>query len=111
WPSKRRTVRATASGVRSRMANEHEMEVLQGITRISPVDVETLADDLRETIEEQRRTRGAPLYPYLFYARNPAYFRAAQRMWAAMQQETKRVPGTLRALLNRRVAWWNRCEF
>ena len=42
---------------------------------------------------------------------NPAYFRAAKGMWAALQQETTRVPGTLRGLLNRRVAWWNGCEF
>ena len=62
-------------------------------------------------IEEQRKLYGAPLYPYLFYGRNPAYFRAAQRMFATMQQEMKRVPATLRALLNRRVAWWNGCEF
>ena len=85
--------------------------MLEGKTRIPPVDVETLPDDLRETLEEQRKLRGAPLYPYLFYARNPEYFRAAQAMWAALQQETKRVPVTLRALLNRRVAWWNGCEF
>ena len=78
---------------------------------IRPVDVETLPDDLRETLEEQRKLRGAPLDPYLFYARNPAYFRAAKAMWAALQQETKRVPVTLRALLNRRVASWNGCEF
>jgi alkylhydroperoxidase family enzyme len=70
-----------------------------------------LPDDLRETLEEQRKLRGAPLYPYLFYARNHAYFRAAKAMWAALQQETKRVPVTLRALLNRRVASWNGCEF
>jgi len=50
--------------------------MLEG-TRIPPVDIETLPDDLRETLEEQRKLRGAPLYPYLFYARNPAYFRAA----------------------------------
>ena len=80
-------------------------------TRIPPVDVETLPDDLRETLEEQRKLHGAPLYPYLFYARNPAYFRAARGMWTALQQETKRVPVGLRALLNRRVAWWNGCEF
>ncbi len=85
--------------------------MLQGKTRISPVDVETLPDDLRETLEAQRKLYGAPLHPYLFYARNPAYFRAARAMWAALQQDTKRVPGTLRALLNRRVAWWNGCEF
>jgi len=42
--------------------------MLEGQTRIPPVDVETLADDLRETLEEQRRLYGAPLYPYLFYA-------------------------------------------
>ena len=85
--------------------------MLEGITRIPPVDAETLPEDLRETLEEQRKDRGAPLYPYLFYARNPAYFRAAKAMFAALSQETKRVPVTLRALLNRRVASWNGCEF
>ena len=80
-------------------------------TRIPPVDIEALPADLRETLEEQRTRWGEPLYPYLFYARNPAYFRAAKGMWAALQQETTRVPGTLRGLLNRRVAWWNGCEF
>lgn len=85
--------------------------MLQGKTRIPPVAIEALPDDLRKTLEEQRKLYGAPLNPYLFYARNPAYFRAAQRMFATMQQEMKRVPATLRALLNRRVAAWNGCEF
>jgi len=85
--------------------------MLEGKTRIPPVDIETLPDDLRETLEEQRKLRGAPLYPYLFYARNAAYFRAATAMWAALQQETKRVPAALRAMINRRVASWNACEF
>ena len=85
--------------------------MLEGRTRIPPVDVETLPDDLRATLDEQRQLRGAPLYPYLFYARNPADFRAAKAMWAVLQQETKRVPAALRALLNRRVAWWNSCAF
>src|SRR5262249_34225653 len=88
-----------------------EVAMLEGKTRIPPVDIETLPDDLRETLEEHRERYGGPLYPYLFYARNPAYFRAAKAMWAALQQETKRVPATLRALLNRRVASWNGCEF
>jgi alkylhydroperoxidase family enzyme len=85
--------------------------MLQGKTRIPPVDIKTLPDDLRKVLEEQGKLYGAPLYPYLFYARNPAFFRAAQTMWAALQQQTKRVPGTLRGLVNRRVAWWNGCEF
>ena len=85
--------------------------MLKGTTRIPPVDVETLPEDLRDTLEEQRKFRGAPLYPYLYYARNHAFFRAATGMWAALTQGTKRVPGTLRALVNRRVAWWNGCEY
>jgi alkylhydroperoxidase family enzyme len=85
--------------------------MLEAETRIPPVDIETLPDDLRETLEEQRTLHGEPIYPYLFYARNPAYFRAAKGMWAALQQETTRVPAALRALLNRRVAGWNGCEF
>jgi alkylhydroperoxidase family enzyme len=85
--------------------------MLEGKTRIRPVDIETLPDDLREILEGQRKRYGAPLYPYLFYARNAVYFRAAHAMWTTLQQETKRVPGTLRALLNRRVAWWNGCEY
>jgi AhpD family alkylhydroperoxidase len=85
--------------------------MLEGKTRIAPVDAEACPDDLRETLDEQRRLWGAPLYPYLFYARHPAYFRAAKAMWAALQEEAERVPAMLRALLNRRVAWWNGCEY
>ena len=91
--------------------DEDEVALLEGKTRIPPVDVETRPDDLRKTLEEQRKLWGAPLYPYLFYARNPAYFRVANTMWAALQEDAKRVPGPLSALLNRRVAWWNGCEY
>jgi alkylhydroperoxidase family enzyme len=85
--------------------------MLEDTTRIPPVDVDTLPADLRETLDEQRELYGAPLHPYLFYARNPAYFRAAKAMFAALQHETKRVPAAMRGLLNRRVASWNACEF
>jgi AhpD family alkylhydroperoxidase len=88
-----------------------EAAMLEGKTRIPPVDVKARPGDLREALEEQRKLWGAPLYPYLFYARHPPYFRAAMAMWAALQEDAKRVPGTLRALLNRRVAWWNDCEY
>ena len=66
--------------------------MLEGRTRVPPVDVETLPDDLREVLEEQGKRWGAPLYPYLYCARNPAYFRAAHGMWMALQQETTRCP-------------------
>lgn len=104
-------VRRTALQWATAKPDDQEVAMLQGKTRIPPVDIETLPDDLREVLEEQCKRYGAPLHPYLFYARNPAFFRAAQAMWAALRQATKRVPGTLRALLNRRVAWWNGCEF
>src|SRR5262249_48047487 len=114
-PSRRfdhhRSTQRASDRVACKNRGQQEVAMLEGKTRIPPVDIETLPDDLRETLEEQEKLRGAPLYPYLFYARNPAYFRAAKAMWAALQQETKRVPVTLRALLNRRVASWNGCEF
>jgi uncharacterized peroxidase-related enzyme len=80
-------------------------------TRIPPVDAEALSEDMRAVLEEQRKLRGGPLYPYLFYARNPAYFRAAQTMWSTLRKDTQRVPETLRPLLNRLVAGRNGCEF
>src|SRR5665213_673188 len=85
--------------------------MLAGETRIPPVAIETCPADLRETLGEQRKLWGKPLYPYLFYARHPPYFRAANIMWTALQEEATRVPGTLRALINRRVAWWNHCDY
>ena len=80
-------------------------------TRISPVDVETLPDDLRSELEEQRGLNGEPLYPYCSMRATLRTFVPRRAMWTALQQETKRVPGALRALLNRRVAWWNGCDF
>jgi len=80
-------------------------------TRIDPLDQDALPEDLRATLAEQTRLYGAPLHPYLFYARNPGYFRAAKQMFAVMQKEMTRVPAVLRALLNRRVAAINGCEF
>jgi AhpD family alkylhydroperoxidase len=80
-------------------------------TRLAPMTVERCAADLRAVLDEQCTAFGAPLYPYLLYARHPPYFRAAHAMWAALQEQATRVPGALRALVNRRVAWWNRCEY
>jgi alkylhydroperoxidase family enzyme len=78
--------------------------------RIAPVDVEKVPDDIKAAFEGQTKLWGEPLHPYLFYAHAPGFFRAAQGMWSAVHG-AKRVPATLKALLNRRVAWWNGCEF
>ena len=79
-------------------------------TRIAPVDVDTVPDDIKAAFEGQKKLWGAPLLPHLFYAHNPVFFRAAQGMWGAVHA-SKRVPAPLKALVNRRVAWWNGCEF
>src|SRR5215472_3828688 len=91
--------------------DEEVVAMLEGKTRIPPAEVAACPDDLRETLKEQEKRWGAPLHPYLFYARHPPYFRAARAMWAALQEDAKRLPDTLRALVNRRVAWWNGCEY
>ena len=101
----------TEDGMPATTPADPELCRLEVAARLPLVDVDTLPDDLRDTLEDQRKLYGAPLHPYLFYARNPAYFRAAKAMWAALQQETKCVPAGLRALLNRRVASLNGCEF
>ena len=54
--------------------------MLEGKTRIPPVDIETLPEDVREVLEEQRKRWGAPLYPYLYYARNPPH-RCSMGLW------------------------------
>jgi len=48
--------------------------MLEGKTRIPPVDVETLPDDLRETLEEQR-----------FGGFRPAAFRYPDRTFRALR--------------------------
>jgi AhpD family alkylhydroperoxidase len=80
-------------------------------TRIPAVEIDSCPSDLRQTLEEQRAIWGHALYPYLFYARHAPYFRAAKAMWSALQEEATRVPAMLRALVNRRVAWWNHCDY
>jgi AhpD family alkylhydroperoxidase len=87
-----------------------DLAAQQSETRIPPVEVAALPPDLCAVLDEQRAIWGAPLHPYLYYARNGAYFRAAHAMWV-LQEGTMRTPAALRALINRRVAAWNRCDY
>jgi AhpD family alkylhydroperoxidase len=50
-------------------------------------------DDLRETLEGSASSGAHRSIPI------------------SCTRATKRVPGTLKALVNRRVAWWNGCEY
>ncbi|HYB69631.1 MAG TPA: hypothetical protein VEH80_03115 [Candidatus Bathyarchaeia archaeon] len=79
--------------------------------RIDGVSPEQVEDDyVRNVLAAQARTWGAPLLNHLVYARRPSIFRGARGMWTGIDGSGL-VDGRLQALLNRRVAALNGCEF
>lgn len=81
------------------------------MARIDGVDPARVEDEYtRKTLEGQAKFWGAPLLNHLLYARRPSIFRGVRGMWAGIDGSGLIDPG-LRALLNRRVAALNRCEF
>ena len=53
---------------------------------------------------------GAPLLNHLLYARRPSIFRGVRGMWTGVDASGL-IDDSLKALVNRRVAALNRCEF
>lgn len=81
------------------------------MARIDGVDPTRLSDDYAaKVLAAQARTWGAPLLNHLVYARRPTIFRGARGMWAGLDGSGL-IDGKLTALLNRRVAALNGCEF
>ncbi len=80
------------------------------MTRIPGADYTQLPDDLRRPIEMQVRKTGRPYDGHILYARREPIYRAAKHMWAALA-ESGLLDRKLVALLNRRVAAINGCEF
>jgi hypothetical protein len=80
------------------------------MSRIDDVDPDSADPALRATFEAQAKRWGAPLLPFRYYARRPTIFRAVSGMWAGIAASGL-VDGRLGALLNRRVASLNGCEF
>lgn len=69
------------------------------------------ADDYaRRVFEAQTRKWGAPLTNHLVYARRPTIFRGARAMWQGLDGSGLIDPKLI-ALVNRRVAAINGCEF
>jgi hypothetical protein len=60
--------------------------------------------------EAQAKRWGGPLLNHPIYARRPAIFRGARGMWGGLDASGLIEPA-LTALLNRRVAYLNGCEF
>ena len=81
------------------------------MARIPGVTPGGIADDYTtRVLEAQAKVWGAPLLNHLLYARRPTIFRGVRGMWTGLEG-SKLIDGALRALLNRRVAALNGCEF
>jgi hypothetical protein len=80
------------------------------MARIEGVDPTAVEGSIRQVFEAQTRTWGGPLLNHLLYARRPSIFRGARAMWSGIDASGL-VDGALRALINRRVAALNGCEF
>ena len=78
--------------------------------RVAEVDPKAVDSHIGAVFEAQRRDWGAPLLNHLLYARRPSIFRGVRAMWTGLDSSGLIEP-KLRALLNRRVAALNGCEF
>ena len=67
-------------------------------------------DSVEKVLAAQARHWGAPLLNHLVYARRPSIFRGARGMWTGIDASGL-LDEKLKALINRRVAFLNRCEF
>jgi hypothetical protein len=83
----------------------------RGMTqRVEGIDPEAAEPRVRAVLEAQSAKWGAPLVNHLVYARVPVLFRAVRGMWSGLSA-SELVDARLHALLNRRVAALNGCEF
>lgn len=80
------------------------------MSRIDGVNPEEAEGSIRPVFEAQRKKWGAPLLNHLLYARRPTIFRGVRAMWTGLDSSGL-VDGKLTALINRRVASLNGCEF
>lgn len=80
------------------------------MARIANVKIEETEKYITNVLEAQRKAWGAPLLNHLLYARRPSIFRGARAMWAGIEASGL-IEAKLRALINRRVASLNGCEF
>lgn len=80
------------------------------MARIADVNIEDAERYVKDVLAAQSDTWGAPLLNHLLYARRPSIFRGARAMWSGIDSSGLIDP-RLRALINRRVAYINGCEF
>jgi hypothetical protein len=81
------------------------------MARVEGVNPAQIADEYTaKVLAGQAKVWGAPLLNHLVYARRPSIFRGARGMWSGLEGSGL-IDGALTALVNRRVAALNGCEF
>jgi hypothetical protein len=80
------------------------------MARVKEVSPERVEGSIRRVLEAQAESWGAPLLNHLVYARRPTIFRGVRAMWTGIDGSGL-IDERLVALLNRRVAFLNGCEF
>jgi hypothetical protein len=80
------------------------------MARIEGVNPEKVERSIKQVFDAQTEKWGAPLLNHLVYARRPTIFRGARGMWTGIDSSGL-IDARLQALINRRVASINKCEF
>ena len=81
------------------------------MARVESVKPDQASDEyIAKVLAAQAKTWGAPLLNHMVYARRPTIFRGVRGMWTGIEASGL-IDGKLGALLNRRVAALNGCEF
>ncbi|MBV8546018.1 MAG: hypothetical protein JO093_24435 [Acidobacteria bacterium] len=80
------------------------------MARVPDADVDQLDRSIRAVLDAQAKQWGAPLLNHLIYARRPSIFKGARMMWSGLDASGL-IDRRLVAMINRRVAFLNGCEF
>ena len=80
------------------------------MARVANADVTAADKYIKAVLEAQAKDWGNPLLNHLVYARRPSIFKGARAMWTGIDASGL-IDASLRALINRRVAFLNGCEF
>jgi hypothetical protein len=80
------------------------------MARIEGADESGVENYIKRVFEAQAKKWGAPLLNHLLYARRPSIFRGVRAMWNGIEASGL-IDAKLQALVNRRVAAINGCEF
>lgn len=80
------------------------------MARIEGVNPDKVDSPIKQVFEAQAKKWGGPLLNHLIYARRPTIFRGVRAMWTGIDASGLIDP-KLQALINRRIASINGCEF